>query len=377
MDENSQSDEQTLQDRVVTTILERIRSGELKTGDRLTPERQLGDEFGVSRTTITKALQKLEFDGWISREQGRGTFVQDPSVVKGNTPKGPTIALLAAVPAHPSLFRCFTGLSRATNEANGQLRLLGSFEGLGSESQMLDRALRDGADGIVVYPGPGYSAPRIYSKLVSEGVPIVLIDRFFPNLATDKVTYADEELGHSICGTLFDQGCSRVAILPHREFEVTTVRDRIDGAVRAAAERGLPADSVAIWHDVYADFSPSRKRLNNRSKQLRRLTDRLQNDPVDGLFAINGDVAERLSRDLDSLVSRDPNIELPRICAVVHQPVDGPQGNRIVMAYENPEEIGKKAAEILFQRIARAGPAQPISVQVQLEVDDGTGEDDH
>ena len=40
---------------------------------RLPPERQLAVAFGVSRNEIRKALARLESDGRLSREVGRGT----------------------------------------------------------------------------------------------------------------------------------------------------------------------------------------------------------------------------------------------------------------------------------------------------------------
>lgn len=47
-------------------------------GTQLPPERQLAAEFGVTRNEIRKALARLEQDGRLSREIGRGTFVRAP-----------------------------------------------------------------------------------------------------------------------------------------------------------------------------------------------------------------------------------------------------------------------------------------------------------
>jgi GntR family transcriptional repressor for pyruvate dehydrogenase complex len=55
-----------------------IIDGELKPGDRLPPERELGELLGVSRVSIREALHELESRGLIDRRPGRGTIVVSP-----------------------------------------------------------------------------------------------------------------------------------------------------------------------------------------------------------------------------------------------------------------------------------------------------------
>lgn len=52
-----------------------ILEGTLKPGDRLPPERELGEMLGVSRVSIREALHELESRGFIDRKPGRGTIV--------------------------------------------------------------------------------------------------------------------------------------------------------------------------------------------------------------------------------------------------------------------------------------------------------------
>jgi DNA-binding FadR family transcriptional regulator len=62
--------------RVSRKIIERlgdaIRSGELSPGDRLPPERELADRFGVSRVSVRDALRSLEVLGLIEVRVGAG-----------------------------------------------------------------------------------------------------------------------------------------------------------------------------------------------------------------------------------------------------------------------------------------------------------------
>lgn len=52
-----------------------IKKGEFSAGDPLPPERELCERYQVSRITVRKALDILMQEGYIYREQGRGTFV--------------------------------------------------------------------------------------------------------------------------------------------------------------------------------------------------------------------------------------------------------------------------------------------------------------
>ncbi len=56
-------------------ILSRIHSGELKPGDRLESENEIGSSYGVSRLTAQRALRELVSEGLVRRVQGSGSFV--------------------------------------------------------------------------------------------------------------------------------------------------------------------------------------------------------------------------------------------------------------------------------------------------------------
>jgi len=61
-------------------LREKIENGKLKPGDALPSEAELCSIFGVSRTVVRQALNKLCQDGIVYKEKGRGTFVAKPKL---------------------------------------------------------------------------------------------------------------------------------------------------------------------------------------------------------------------------------------------------------------------------------------------------------
>jgi GntR family transcriptional repressor for pyruvate dehydrogenase complex len=64
-------------ERIVTQILDMVKSGELRPGDRLPTERDLALELHVSRTAIREALRSMELMGIIESKVGGGTFIRE------------------------------------------------------------------------------------------------------------------------------------------------------------------------------------------------------------------------------------------------------------------------------------------------------------
>lgn len=66
-----------LYEQIVAQIEQRILDGEIKVGDQLPPERELAEQFGVSRTAVREAVKALREKGLVQVQPGRGTFITD------------------------------------------------------------------------------------------------------------------------------------------------------------------------------------------------------------------------------------------------------------------------------------------------------------
>ena len=81
METDSIIQRKSLAEEVAEQLQKQIKEGKLKEGDKLPTEPELMKVFGVGRSTIREAVKMLLNKGYISVQQGRGTFVESQTPV--------------------------------------------------------------------------------------------------------------------------------------------------------------------------------------------------------------------------------------------------------------------------------------------------------
>lgn len=74
----------TLQYQLKSSLVERISHGDWPPGSKILSEREICEEYGVSRITVREVIGDLERDGYLTRKQGKGTFVNTIKSEKGS-----------------------------------------------------------------------------------------------------------------------------------------------------------------------------------------------------------------------------------------------------------------------------------------------------
>jgi GntR family transcriptional repressor for pyruvate dehydrogenase complex len=67
----------TASEIIVEQILENLASGKLKPGDKLPPEREMAEIFGVCRASVREATRALTLMGHLEVHQGKGAFLKE------------------------------------------------------------------------------------------------------------------------------------------------------------------------------------------------------------------------------------------------------------------------------------------------------------
>ncbi|MCM4172001.1 FadR family transcriptional regulator [Arenibacter sp. TNZ] len=73
----TRGENEEIQNGIISKLRELISYKNLEPGDKLPSERMLSEKFGVSRSNLREAIQKLEFYGILKSKPQSGTFIAD------------------------------------------------------------------------------------------------------------------------------------------------------------------------------------------------------------------------------------------------------------------------------------------------------------
>ena len=67
-------------EEIVSQVLQLVRDGAIKPGDRLPPERELAQQLNVSRASVREAMRLMDIQGLVIIRPGAGTYITEDTV---------------------------------------------------------------------------------------------------------------------------------------------------------------------------------------------------------------------------------------------------------------------------------------------------------
>jgi DNA-binding LacI/PurR family transcriptional regulator len=337
--------ERPLYQQVKEALKDEIAENKRNPADPFITQREVCERFGVSTITAVRALNDLVAEGVLVRRRGQGTFIADRTAEQPAESGDITIACIVnglhgLHGAH--MAHILTEVESVCAEHGYQLVLANSAESAEREEGALRRALRNGASGVLLYPVQGQSHADVFSQVRRARVPLVMIDRYRPDVASDAVVFDNADLGYQITNRLIGLGHRRIATL-WGETECTSVRDRLAGHVRALHEHDLPVEPELT---LLRPYEPQSER--DRTAMLGGLLDG-PNSPTAFLCA-NGYVLAAAHRDLAVL-----GAEVKLACMDDAGPYDlAPMA--VAAGILPSAQMAGRAMELLAQRIDSGRP---------------------
>ncbi len=233
---------------VYESLLGKMESGSLLPGMALPSENALTSEFGLSRPTVRKVLERLEREGRIIKRPGVGTFVNGPGAAQAGA--GSRRRLSFAIDSYgPDYYNGILarGMKLACERSGCQLSISGVEDFFATG--------RSPYDGVVLASASPDDFDRYAELSAASGTPIVLINRFptQSQLAYLSVDYFAESL--KAVEHLISIGHRSIALIGARPDGVMAPPRR-KGWEQAFARNGLPVPHELIfaedllWKDV-------------------------------------------------------------------------------------------------------------------------------
>lgn len=254
-----------LYQKIQQYILEQIRTSGLQPGERIPTEKELMEQFNVSKITVVKALSGLADEKIIDRVPGKGSFVgtsKRKDAIAAALPDQPEASGTAALKTRliglviPSILdyfaiRLINGVRTMLGEHGYRVVILLSEGDIEKEKDALKTLQTMGAEGILIFPVDEEHYNEEILNMKFAGYPFVLIDRFLPGVETDYIA-ADGKLGARLAvDYLWELGHRQIAICSDSPIQTVTVQERIEGYISALKSKGAminPAHIITDFH---------------------------------------------------------------------------------------------------------------------------------
>jgi GntR family transcriptional regulator of arabinose operon len=203
-------------------LKKQMQQGEIAYEQQLPSENILAKQFRMSRHTVRQTFGDLENEGWIQREQGRGTFCIYREKVAGRT--------IAVVATYISEYICpfvIRGIEEVLSSNGYTLILASTGNQKSKEAQCFENLLNQDIAGLIIEPTKSSkeNTNLKYLKLFEKKqVPFILIHAVYPDLDPSYIIMDDQKGGYLATNYLLQMG--------HREIAGIFKTDDLQGVKR-------------------------------------------------------------------------------------------------------------------------------------------------
>ena len=247
--------------KVYNDIISKIKSGELKVGEKLPKEIELTKIYGVSRITVARALKDLAESNLIYRVKKSGTFVNGK--LNHSTP----LIIPTILPFEGDFNDIMTGIQNTALTYNVFTPFYNTRNNAERERSFLKELLSSSLDGLIVYPCMSFHNLDLYAAILTKKIPIVCIDRPIEGVETPLVTSTNADSMCGIVDKLAAKGHKRIGFFSISEQMAYTETERFRGFCRGLVKNGLPLRKEYLFNT----YDLHKKELSSTPSQQRQL----------------------------------------------------------------------------------------------------------
>lgn len=228
-------------------LKEEIFMGRLGSGDKIPSENELSSSLGMSRHTVRRAISLLVNDGILYTEHGRGTFVRDRSIRRGESRNIGVVTTYISEYIFPQVIQ---GIDHILSENGYSIILKSTNNDPAKEAQCLSDLLEKQIEGLIIEPTKSalYSDNlRFYEALEMQKIPYIFIHGHHQQLDNRPEVLLNDQSGmYKAVAYLASLGHKRIAGF----FKADDIQglNRHKGYAKALADSGLTYDpDLVVW----------------------------------------------------------------------------------------------------------------------------------
>jgi GntR family transcriptional regulator of arabinose operon len=343
--------------RIADEIREKILSQSFQVGKAIPTELQLQKSYQVSRDTVRKAVSVLVNEGFLRREKGSGTYVNELPEPRQTAEKSEkkTIGLITTYISDYIFPTIIRGIEQELNAKGYSLLLSSTNNDYAQEKKCLEKMIDFGVDGLIVEPTKSNQYnPNLatYVNLREHNIPIVMINAVYEELNTPFICVDDVEVGFLATKELIDNH--------HKNLLLVTKLDdlqgklRMKGFIKACEENHIQISSDSIITFTTESFDSVYSKVIHLLKKRPEIT---------GVVCYNDMVAKILTTKLMEL-----GLNIPEDYSIVGNDDStlSRMGINLTTTKHPKERMGIDAARWIVQAIEQGSPGESILYQPEL-----------
>lgn len=327
-------------------FLNKIIDGTLKENDKIPTEKELMEEFNVSRITVKNAINQLAKAGYVVRIPGRGTFVgstKAPVELIQQRESRKLIGVILCDVDYTFGVELLKSLEAEVEKQGYHLVFKRSHESRESEMEAINELIQIGVEGIIIQAVHGEFYSNSILRLHLEGFPVVFVDRHMEKTSVPFVSTNNEGASAEITKRLIKAGYKNIAFMSAKPTGTTTLEQRYQGFRDVYHEYGK--------YDVLNLETPvtRRKTSNLVLSDLEKIEKKLLEYPeIDCIFAGEMYVAKLAKR-----VLKEIHKSVPEDIGIVTFDTDTSSSKHAYYTHirQNETKMGSEAIRLLVKSI--------------------------
>ncbi|TFJ92194.1 GntR family transcriptional regulator [Lentibacillus salicampi] len=363
-----------LYEKIYIQLKQDIVKGKFKVGDKIPSEKELSEQWSVSRITPKKSLDILADEGIIERNPGRGSFVVEHNQLRNNgrnikvsnntqligliipnLEDNYGIDLVNNIESEAGKSNCFIILKRSLGDAQ-------------KEKEIIQELLEIGVSAFIILPSHAEHFNQEILKLVYDDFPIVLIDRYLRGVPAVSVCSDNRKAAKEATEYLFGLGHENICLLSRLPDDTSALEERNDGFIDAYVDNNIKIEKHQFMNDISSTWAGlyGEETIQEDTSKIRQ---RLKTSPDITAFLA---VEYRIALLAESAV-KEMGLSIPEDISIVcfDSTKESTERRKFTFVQQNEKEMGKQAVESVLKMI-NGEKIEDQTIRLETAIVEGT-----